>query len=104
MTGLIFVGLIVAVWYMMKRRKKLERENKKNKHKGPGRSPENAEIIYDLKVIETFVRRQRCFCNGKVYARAEAPVPGYKDMRVVVCECIRCEEVHRFYFEINYLN
>ncbi len=104
MTGLIFVGLIVAVWVVTNRRKKRERENKKKKQQGPGRSPETAEIIYDLKTIEVFVRRQRCHCNGRVYARAEAPVPGYSNMRVAVCECIRCEEVHRFYFEINYLN
>lgn len=112
MEGLIFVLLIVVILVVLQVRKRKKQRAQKDQLLLPGRTPETAELIHHPKAIKTFVRRQRCHCGGKIYICAESNVEnhgagqiGYhKDMRVAVCECMRCEDVHRLYFEVEYLN
>lgn len=104
MEGILFVLLIGAVLVVIARRKGKKKKARTKQLDLPARTPDTAEIVQSPKQIDTFVRRQRCHCKGRVYVCAESPVSGFKGMRVAVCECIRCEEVHRFYFEMEYLN
>lgn len=104
MEGILFVVLIAAALWTMYARRKQKQRKQIEKQRGPGRSPDMAEVIHHPRDMETFIRRQRCHCNGRIVQRAEASVPDHKHMRVAVCECSRCEEIHRFYFEIDYLN
>ncbi len=112
MEGLIFVLLIAVILGAAYRRKRKKRQAKVKQIQLPGRTPATAEMIHHSRQIDTFVRQQRCHCGGKVYVCAQSNIQNHgvtamshhKKMHVAVCECMRCEEVHRFYFEIEYLN
>lgn len=77
---------------------KIEREQRE------GHTPEQAWTIHHPDEMDKYVRRQRCHCGSKIWKRSEGTPPDAPQVRVAVCECYRCEEVIRLYFEIEYLN
>jgi len=104
MTDILFVVLIVVVLTVISKRKNKKKQARKRQLEGPARSPEQAEILHHPSDMKSFVRCQRCHCGGRPYILAETTLRENSAIRVAVCECMRCEEIHRFYFQIEYMN
>lgn len=107
MTGLILASVVLVVYIVAKRKydeRKALTQYKKQREEKEGYTPEYAWIVSSQKAIDTQVRRERCFCGGKIWARSQSTLQDDLNVQVVVCECTRCEEVVRLYFEREYLN
>jgi hypothetical protein len=102
--GLVVVGVVLAIVFRPSTKEKELEQARNHRETLEGHHPDEAWMIQRDEQIDVYVRRERCHCGGKVWKRASSEPPDLRGVRVVVCECTRCEEVIRLYFEREYLN
>ncbi|MCB9638168.1 MAG: hypothetical protein H6727_04575 [Myxococcales bacterium] len=101
--GIVVIASVLIVGYRAWNKRRAYQGYLAKREDLEGHSPKEPWTILQHKDMEIYAKRERCHCGGKVYSRAEYPLEDYPHVRVLVCECVRCEEVIRLYFQREYL-
>ena len=92
------IVVLLSFWLKKKRRKDV----RSLWSQYPGRNPNTPINIERFNEMDSFVRRQRCFCGGVPQVVSEgSKTMGNDNLRVIRADCPECEEELYFFFKMK---
>jgi len=104
MTTILFVAAIVAAVVALGLRRLRKSRQRRDLHRGPGTSADEAIVIRSFEEMDVLLRRRRCACGSFLSLAGEGSrASAGRQLRVARLSCDDCDESLELYFDTSAL-